>query len=105
MPTGIDKLLLEGLELRQMPVASFSRVAALRGIRGGSTTILNEAFRDVRSLDGEVGLRLWELWQEIESLCKSLEPFCLSLRDGEKVHEWLTAVRGGRVISVVLSVE
>ncbi len=107
MPTAlsIDGKLLAGLDLRGMPVSEFAKIAALENIRGASKTKLNEAFRDVAPLQNETALKCWSLWEEIEGLCKSLEPFALSLGDGDKVHRWLTAVRNKRVVSVVLMVE
>jgi len=100
-PYSIDAKLLAGLELRGMPVSEFSKVAALDGIRGASKTKLNEAFRDADPLENEVAFNCWKLWEEIETLCQNFEPFVLSLRDGEQVHQWLKAVRNNEVVSVV----
>ena len=104
MPTkySIDGRLLEGFELRGMPVAEFSKSADAEGIRGASKTVLNEAFRDVRPLKNEVAERLWELWKEIDEMAKSFEPFSLDLSDGLRVHDWLKARREGTVYSVVV---
>ena len=99
---SIDQKLLDGLTLRGMPVDQFAKVAGLDGIRGASKTVLNESFRDVRALRNDVAERCWALWQEIEEMCKSFEPFALSLKDGEQVHGWLVARRKGEVFAIVV---
>jgi hypothetical protein len=105
MPTqlSIDGRLLEGLELRGMPVAEFAVVAAKENIRFASKTKLNEAFRDVAPLRPETALALWALWTEIDEMCESFRPFKLDLSSGELTHQILGLRRAGKVFSVVIS--
>jgi hypothetical protein len=105
MPTrfSIDEQLDNGLRARGMPVVEFSKVALAEGIARASKTRLFEAFRDTRPLDNELAQQLWALWQEIDEMAKSFEPFRLDLSLGSKVHEWLGSRRRSEVYSVVVS--
>lgn len=71
MLTGITKLLLEELELRDMPVAVFAQLAALQNISGASKTKLNEYFREAAVMPGHTSERLWALMLEIREYCDS----------------------------------
>ncbi len=86
-------MLLNGLSLRSMPVAEFATIAKLENIRFASTTKLNEAFRDLAPIRGDVALQLWELWKEIDTLCRRAEPLKLDLSDGAEVYQWLQSYR------------
>jgi hypothetical protein len=102
MPLSIDQSLNDGLQNRRMPVAEFSKVAHLEGIAGASKSYLFDAFRDQRPLPNVVAQKLWDLWQEIDQMAKSFEPFRLDLSNGISVHEWLRARRNGDIFSVVV---
>jgi hypothetical protein len=104
-PGSIEAEVLAGTELRGMPVSELAVLAGMEGIRFCSKTKLNEYFRGAATIPAETANQLWALWAEVEALCKSFEPFALSLKDGAKVYEWLTAVRNKRIVSVVLVVE
>jgi hypothetical protein len=99
---SIDQKLLDGLELRQMPVAEFAKVAGLENIRGASKTVLNESFRDIRPLKNDSAEQCWALWVEIDAMCREFEPFALSLKDGVRVHGWLVARRKGEIFHIVV---
>ena len=93
MLSGIDKMLNDALIARSMPVDQFAITATLDGIRFASKSKLFEAFRDVKPLGNETAVACWGLWKEIDTLARSVEPLTLNLKDGAKVHEWVTLLR------------
>jgi hypothetical protein len=95
MPDKIDDNLDSGLARRHMPVVSFAAAADRDGIRGASAARLFQSFRGEKKLSTQTALSLWILWREIDSLCRSAEPFVLDLSDGDQVHTWLEAIRAG----------
>lgn len=90
---SIDHRLNEVLQKRSMPVQAFAIVAEKRGIRFASKSKLFDAFAGRKSLQNETAKSLWDLWQEIDALCKAFEPYRLDLSDGEEVHQWLEVRR------------
>jgi hypothetical protein len=90
---SIDYRLNEGLQNRGMPVQAFASLAELEGIRFASKSKLFDAFAGRKSLQNETAEALWSLWLEIETLCRSFEPYRLDLSDGPLVHQWLASRR------------
>lgn len=88
---SIDYRINEGLQRRSMPVQAFAVVAEKEGIRFASKSKLFDAFAGRKGLQNETALELWNLWEKIETLCRSFEPFKLDLSNGEHVHQWLTS--------------
>jgi len=99
---SIDGRLKDGLDRCGMPVSEFAKVAALENIRYASKTVLNEAFRDVKPLQPDTALSLWQLFQEIEGMCHGFRPYILNLVNGEQVHQWLVARRNSELVAYVL---
>jgi hypothetical protein len=97
-PYSFEGRLLAGLNARRMPVDQFAIVATKDGIRGVSKTKLNEFFRDAAKMPNDIGEQCWHLWQEIEKMCRAVEPLAVDLRDGQQVYEWLQKSRRGELI-------
>ncbi len=100
---SIDRRLDGALLEHGMPVAEFAICAKKCGIEKASKSRLFQAFREELALENDVALKLWSLWQEIEEMAKSFEPFKLDLSCGSLVCDWLQARRAGEVYAVVIS--
>jgi len=98
--TGITAQLKQWLLYRSMSTDAFASLAKLEGIGGCSETRLRQAFGG-RAFDGPLSLRLWDLRNEIETICKKVEPLKLDLSDAAVIHDLLRAWRGEELVVIV----
>jgi hypothetical protein len=97
---SIETKLKQWLLHRRMSTDAFASLAKLEGISGCSETRLRQAFGG-RCFDGPLSLRLWNLRNEIETICKKVEPLVLDLSDAAVIHELLKAWRGEELLVIV----
>lgn len=97
---SVENRLKQWLAQRNMSTDSFASLAKLEGIPGCSETRLRQAFGG-RCFSGPLSIRLWDLRNEIEIICKKIEPLVLDLSDAAIIHEILQAWRGEELLVIV----
>jgi hypothetical protein len=76
---------------------TFSTLVALEGFPGIGRTVIGEALRGKRNLLVEVVERLEPFDTELAAFVNLFAPFRPVLDNAVEVHEWLAAVRQGRI--------